>query len=105
MALDGLENILKVGELDKTSGVHPTNQMALYIEECGGMDNIDQLQYHDSVEIYKKSLGIIDRYFSEEEEDTGLKPEIDENTGSFAFSAESSGIGANVPQGGFTFGS
>lgn len=95
VALDGLENILKVGELDKpmTEGV---NRMALYIEECGGMEKIHQLQIHDNVEIYKKAYTIIDKYFNDDEEDTGLAPDVDQATGQFAFP---SGDGMmNMPQ-------
>jgi hypothetical protein len=89
VALDGLENILKVGEMDKpqTEGV---NRMALFIEECGGMEKIHQLQIHDNVDIYKKAYGIIDKYFNDEDEDTGLAPEVDQATGQFAFPSDKS---------------
>jgi HEAT repeat protein len=55
VALDGLENILKVGEQDKVAaGAGAVNQYALYIEECGGMVTIHNLQHHENLEIYKK---------------------------------------------------
>lgn len=54
VALDGLENILKVGENDKEANPGSVNQYALYIEECGGMLTIHQLQHHENLEIYKK---------------------------------------------------
>ncbi|KAF9968186.1 Importin alpha subunit (Karyopherin alpha subunit) (Serine-rich RNA polymerase I suppressor protein) [Mortierella alpina] len=97
VALDGLENILKVGELEKeaTNGV---NQFGVYIEECGGMEKIHNLQAHDNTDIYRKAYGIIDKYFAEEDdEDTGLAPQVDAQTGAFAFQ------GAGAPQGGFHF--
>ncbi|KAF9579766.1 Importin alpha subunit (Karyopherin alpha subunit) (Serine-rich RNA polymerase I suppressor protein) [Lunasporangiospora selenospora] len=97
VALDGLENILKVGELEKdaTGGV---NQYSLFIEECGGMEKINNLQAHSNSEIYRKAYSIIDRYFpEEEEEDTGLGPQLDAQTGTFAFQP------TNAPQGGFNF--
>ncbi|ORZ26985.1 armadillo-type protein [Lobosporangium transversale] len=96
VALDGLENILEVGEAEKeqNGGV---NQYSLYIEDCGGMEKIHSLQAHDNVEIYRKAYHIIDKFFAEEEEeDTGLAPQIDAQTGTFNFNA-------NLPQGGFTF--
>lgn len=38
VALDGLENILKVGEIDKEQGRSGgLNQYAVFIEEAGGM--------------------------------------------------------------------
>jgi importin subunit alpha-1 len=56
VALDGLENILKVGELDReASGAGAVNQYANFIEEAGGMVTIHNLQQHDNLEIYKKA--------------------------------------------------
>lgn len=48
VALDGLENILKVGEADKEhhNGV---NQYALFVEEAGGMLAIHNLQHHENL--------------------------------------------------------
>jgi importin subunit alpha-6/7 len=89
VALDGLENILKIGEMDKpmAGGV---NIFADHIEQAGGLDKINTLQTHDNTEIYKKSYSIIATYFSDEDEETGLEPaNVDQSTGSFAFSADS----------------
>lgn len=59
VVLDGLANILaaaeKMGELEKVS---------LHVEECCGLDRIEALQSHDNVEIYHKSLAILEQYFS-----------------------------------------
>ncbi|KAL1921129.1 uncharacterized protein VTP21DRAFT_10845 [Calcarisporiella thermophila] len=100
VALDGLENLLKVGEMDRATDPDGINRYALFIEECGGMEKIHNLQIHENVEIYKKAYHIIDKYFGEEEEeDTGIAPEVDSNTGAFAFQQD-----ASVPQGGFQFG-
>lgn len=48
VALDGLENILKVGEADKemNGGV---NKYALFVEEAGGMLAIHNLQHHENL--------------------------------------------------------
>lgn len=50
VALDGLENILKVGESDKevNGGV---NQYAAFVEEAGGMLSIHNLQHHENLEV------------------------------------------------------
>jgi hypothetical protein len=41
VALDGLENILKVGEMDKDQGrTGGLNQYAVFIEEAGGMVSV-----------------------------------------------------------------
>ncbi|KAJ3306448.1 Importin alpha subunit (Karyopherin alpha subunit) (Serine-rich RNA polymerase I suppressor protein) [Kappamyces sp. JEL0829] len=99
VALDGLENILKVGDADKPiTGNY--NQMAVYIEEAGGMERIHNLQLHDNGEIYKKAYSIIDKYFNEDEdEDAAIAPEIDAKTGNFSFPSQ-----MDVPQQGFSFG-
>ncbi|KAJ3176385.1 Importin alpha subunit (Karyopherin alpha subunit) (Serine-rich RNA polymerase I suppressor protein) [Geranomyces variabilis] len=96
VALDGLENILKVGELERMDA--DVNTMAVYIEEALGVEKIYQLQMHDNAEIYKKAYQIIDKYFAEEEDETGMAPEVDQTTGAFAFSEA-----MNVPTGGFNF--
>jgi importin subunit alpha-1 len=61
VALDGLENILKVGEIDKeAAGPGAVNTYAQYIEEAGGMVSIHNLQHHENLEIYKKCFYIMD---------------------------------------------
>jgi hypothetical protein len=61
VALDGLENILKVGEMDKeAAGPGSVNQYAQFIEEAGGMYSIHNLQHHENLEIYKKCFYIMD---------------------------------------------
>lgn len=99
VALDGIENILKVGEEDKFRTGQGVNAYAIYVEEAGGMEKIHDLQIHDNQDIYKKAYSIIDKYFGEEEEDAELAPQIDSATGAFTFQTN-----VNVPQGGFSFG-
>ena len=61
VALDGLENILKVGEIDKeAAGAGGINQYAQFVEEAGGMVSIHNLQHHENLEIYKKCFYIMD---------------------------------------------
>jgi len=78
--LDGLDNILKVGEMDKeTAGPGAVNQYALFVEEAGGLMTIHQLQHHDNLEIYKKAYFIMDKYFpDDEEEEASAGPETGE---------------------------
>ncbi|KDE76470.1 karyopherin alpha [Aspergillus oryzae 100-8] len=78
VALDGLENILKVGEMDKEAaqtGEARVNRYALFIEEAGGMEKIHDCQNNANEEIYMKAYNIIEKYFSDEEEAGG---DIDE---------------------------
>merc|ERR1711939_733957 len=71
VALDGLENVLKVGDMDKEasegSAEPPVNRYALFIEECGGMEKIHDCQNNSNEEIYMKAYNIIEKYFSDEE--------------------------------------
>ena len=70
VALDGLENILKVGDLDKQAAGEgdSINRYALFIEECGGMEKIHDCQTNANEEIYMKAYNIIEKYFSDEDE-------------------------------------
>lgn len=71
VALDGLENILKVGEMDKDAageGQESINQYALFIEECHGMEKIHDCQTNANEEIYMKAYNMIEKYFSDEDE-------------------------------------
>ena len=100
VSLDGLENILKVGDEDKHRLGTGVNQYALYIEESGGMDKINLLQSHENNAIYTKAYHLIDKYFSEEDvEDEAVAPQVDAQSGAFTFGQAD----VNVPSGGFTF--
>lgn len=95
--LDGLANILaaaeKMGELEKVS---------LHVEECGGLDRIEALQNHDNVEIYHKSLAILEQYFNTEgDEDAELAPSTSQagSGGTYEFNNQPS----QAPEGGFNF--
>ncbi|XP_048455094.1 importin subunit alpha-3-like [Rhincodon typus] len=68
VVLDGLSNILNTAN-DKTELV------ANSIEECGGLQIIEQLQLHENEEIYKLAYDILDQLTSEEGEDATLVPD------------------------------
>lgn len=71
VALDGLENILRVGELESQRVNSDTNECARFIEDCGGLDKIEFLQSHQNAKIYHKAYSIIDQYFGDDEPDMG----------------------------------
>ncbi|CAB4285137.1 unnamed protein product [Prunus armeniaca] len=69
VCLEGPENILKVGEADKEMGMNDgINLYAQLVDECEGLDKIDNLQTHDNSEIYEKAVKILERDWAEEEE-------------------------------------
>ncbi|XP_050393133.1 importin subunit alpha-7 isoform X1 [Patella vulgata] len=86
VALNGLENILRLGEQDKKN-TNNVNTYAVLVEECYGLDKIEFLQSHENREIYQKAFDIIEKYFGSEEEDKAIAPQVDENNQQFAFGA------------------
>lgn len=83
VVLDGLENILMVGQHDQEAS-GGANMYAGYLEDCGGLEKLEYLQQHPSRDIYEKVYRIIDDHFSQID---GEAAEIGEN-GRFAFGAE-----------------
>eukprot|EP01113_Clastostelium_recurvatum_P047510 TRINITY_DN848_c0_g1_i1.p1 TRINITY_DN848_c0_g1~~TRINITY_DN848_c0_g1_i1.p1 ORF type:complete len:535 (-),score=139.79 TRINITY_DN848_c0_g1_i1:316-1920(-) len=101
VALEGLENILKVGERQAQDdpNMGGTNQFANMIEEVGGLDRIEDLQHHHNQEIYDKAVSIVETYYQgEEEQPQVLAPQMNEAQQQYTF-----GSNAAAPQGGFNF--
>jgi len=88
VALEGLENILKVGEQDAKNHAG-VNQHANFVQEAGGLDKIDLLQRHENMEIYDKAIKILEMYFEIEDEE---ESEITANAeGQFSFGGNTGG--------------
>ena len=108
VALDGLENILKVGDLDKESGQMGSNdnvnRYALFIEEAGGMEKIHDCQNNANEEIYMKAYNIIEKYFSDEDEAGAdiddLAPQQNQSGFTLGTGAQPSGQQFNFANGG-----
>ncbi|GAA0179642.1 transporter [Lithospermum erythrorhizon] len=98
VSLEGLENILKVGEAEKNAGNSgDVNVYAQMIDDAEGLEKIETLQSHDNNEIYEKAVKILETYW-QEEEDEQLPPGEAPQSG-FNFG----GGEPPVPSGGFNF--
>jgi len=97
VALDGLDNILRAGQEEFQSDAKlTTNPYCILIEEGDGLEKIEYLQNHENQEIYKKAFDIVEKYFSGDETDAALDPQI---TGQqYTFNPD-----IQQPPGGFTF--
>uniref|UniRef100_A0A6N2MW74 GATA-type domain-containing protein n=2 Tax=Salix TaxID=40685 RepID=A0A6N2MW74_SALVM len=71
VSLEGLENILKVGEAEKNLGNSgDANFYAQMIDDAEGLEKIENLQSHDNNEIYEKAVKILETYWLEEDDET-----------------------------------
>jgi importin subunit alpha-6/7 len=103
VALEGIENILKVG-LMSVNGNVATNPMAAFVAEFQGLARIDALQTHENNHIYQRAVKIIETYFggTDEDEETNIEPAVVSggNVQQFGFGANAS----SAPGGIFNFG-
>ncbi|XP_075641480.1 importin subunit alpha-like [Castanea sativa] len=97
VCLEGLENILKVGEAEKNMGKTDVNLNAQLIDDAEGIDKIENLQSHDNNEIYEKAVKILETYWVEDDDEP--LPPGDVPQSSFNFG----GNEVPVPSGGFNF--
>ena len=66
VALEGIENILISG---RRSSEEKLTEYKQALENCGGIDFIEQLQSHNSQEVYNKAARILESIGAEEEEE------------------------------------
>ncbi|KAJ7858862.1 armadillo-type protein [Mycena leptocephala] len=87
VALDGLDNVLKIGEMDKVAAGLGNTRCSLK-------------RPHENLDIYKRAFNIMDKYFLDEGDlDVVISTPAVDSTGSFAFQSN-----ADAPEGGFSFG-
>eukprot|EP00250_Pteridium_aquilinum_P014588 c22078_g1_i1 orf=2046-3488(+) len=101
VCLEGLENILKVGEAEKELGnTGGINTYAQFVDEAEGLSNIENLQTHDNSEIYEKAVKLLETYWLEDdEENQEVVTVADQPATAFNFG----GHQPAVPIGGFNF--
>lgn len=87
VALEGVENILKSGkkEAARSCSINPYIDA---IEECGGLDGLENCQRHDNEDIYERAVRMLREHFeSEEAEETSGPAVTATNQFSFGLSA------------------
>jgi len=101
VALDAIDNILKIGhKISQQNSQNGNdswggNAFCDTVDECGGLDAIEELQQHENEEVYDKCVNILKNYFdSEEEEDAGMAPQVNTATDQFSFGMNTQASGA-----------
>jgi importin subunit alpha-1 len=97
VALGGLHNILLVGEQDAIVNPDGVNPYALLMEECGGLDTLEELQRHPNHKVYEEAKSLVDQFFAGPDED-----EFDLLDGG-SVEEEAQGFAYQTPSGGFSF--
>lgn len=64
VVLDGISAILSAGN---RRGENKYNE---YVEECGGLDNIEALQSHANDKVYEAAIGVLQTHFVSATDDT-----------------------------------
>ncbi|PIN04639.1 Karyopherin (importin) alpha [Handroanthus impetiginosus] len=98
VCLEGLENILKVGEAEKNQGnTGDVNIFAQMIDDAEGLEKIENLQSHDNNEIYERAVKMLETYWLEEEDEQLVSGDASQSGFNFG------GGELPVPSGGFKF--
>jgi len=99
VAMEGVENILRVGKLDAQSDPNQINPYGDIVASCKGLDQLEALQMHENEEIYQKARTILSTYFESEEADGEdiVGGQETQQEGMFQYQ------GGQAPQGGFNF--
>ena len=66
VALEALENILRIGKAHKEhpySGLRAANVYGQQVIDCGGLDEIEQLQNHTNKEVCEHAVRMLDLFF------------------------------------------
>ena len=106
VALEGIENILKVGEAEKElAGAGGVNPFVALVDEAEGLDKIEELQNAANEDVYDKAVSILETFFDVEDgEVENLAPQaaaIAGGGGAVAVDAAAAGV---VAPGAYAFG-
>lgn len=73
VALEGIDNILRVGDRDAQDDV---NAYAEEVEEADGLSKIELLQAHQNSDVYDRATKILEKYFQAEACDPSVIPQM-----------------------------
>jgi hypothetical protein len=93
VALDAIDNLLKTGEAKQRETGMDANPYCQLVEEADGLSKMEQLQQECNEDIYKKSIGVMTKYWVMEED----AEDADQGFGM-------TNTAVQQPQGGFNFG-
>lgn len=71
--LEGIKNVLEVGKSNFLDN-NGENPFTYVIEECGGLDTIEEMQTHTNQHVYELAVEIIETFFQVEEIDLSNEP-------------------------------
>merc|ERR1712157_701810 len=93
VALEALDNILKLGATKQAELGAPENLCATLVEQAEGLQALEALQEDPNEEVYQKAMKMLESYFP-------LDDDAETWTGQGASQLQ---FGAEIPQGGFNF--
>jgi len=92
VVLDAIDSILRVGQKCGRDYIG-------FVDECDGLDKIENLQEHVNHDVYEKAVYIIETYYGvEEEEDENLAPAIHGDTFSFGIPTSQKSLDLNYDE-------
>ena len=102
VALDAIDNILKVGKDTADQQGSDENPYCTALEEMEGLEKLEELQSHANDEIYQKAIHILENYFGDDEDDDveNIEPEVAADASAYTFGAPTTAGGFG---GGFNF--
>merc|ERR1719346_71557 len=69
VALDAIENILKVGQQKQQENSLPENPVVALVEQAEGLQRLEALQEDSNKDVYQKAKRLLERYFPLEVDD------------------------------------
>ncbi|XP_030521001.2 importin subunit alpha-4-like isoform X1 [Rhodamnia argentea] len=85
VCLEGVGSILESGEMNKELGIYRVNVYLPMVDECEGLDKIEDLQRHKNNEVYEQAVKILEKYWNKEENE---EEEEEEELHSIYFGAD-----------------